>query len=92
MGTPVQDLTPLGGMPLKSLSIEATGVTDLAPLQTMKLEQLSLTPKNITKGLNVIREMKSLKSIGLVASDVGSDKLLPAAEFWDRFDKGEFKK
>jgi Leucine-rich repeat (LRR) protein len=87
MGTPVRDLTPLKGMPLKNLSIEATGVTDLTPLQAMQLEQLSLTPKNITQGLNIVRGMKSLKSIGLVTPSVGGEQLLPASEFWARYDK-----
>src|SRR5262249_49953046 len=34
------DLTPLKGMPLKSLGIMHTGVTDLTPLKGMPLEQL----------------------------------------------------
>ena len=43
----------------------------------------------IVKGLDILRDMKSLKTIG-----VGylSTQAWPAAEFWARYDKGEFKK
>ena len=44
------------------------------------------TPKNITKGLDILRDMKSLKTIG-----IEWDKAWPAAEFWERYDKGEFQ-
>ncbi len=92
-GIPVQDLTPLKGMPLKSLAIEATSVTDLTPLQGMQLEDVTLAPKKITKGMDVLRGMKSLKSVGVLTPSVNIDqRLLPAAEFWERYDKGEFNK
>ena len=52
----------------------------------MQLEQIYLTPKNITQGLDVIRGMKSLTAIGL-----HHYANWPAAEFWARYDKGEFK-
>jgi hypothetical protein len=84
--TPVRDLEPLKGMPLKSLYVDAPGITDLKPLQAMQLEEIRLTPKNITQGLDILRDMKSLKTIGL-----SHYKYWPAAEFWDRFAKGEFK-
>ena len=74
------------GMPLKKLSIESTGITDLTPLQGVPLEKIHLTPKNITKGLAILRDMKSLKTIG-----IDWTKSWPAAEFWDRYEKGEFK-
>jgi hypothetical protein len=85
-GTPVRDLELLKGMPLKHLSIHRTGVTDLRPLQGMELEEIYLTPKNITQGLDVLRAMKSLKTIGIDYSQAW-----PPAEFWERYDKGEFK-
>ena len=53
----------------------------------MPLQEVRLTPKNITQGLEILREMKSLKTIG-----ISSNQAWPAAEFWDRNDKGEFKK
>ena len=74
------------GMPLRELWIDNTGITDLTPLQGMPLEEIRLTPKNITRGLDILRDMKSLKTIG-----IGWKQAWPAAEFWERYDKGEFK-
>ena len=73
-------------MPLMLLWIHNSGITDLTPLQGMPLEDIRLTPKNITKGLDILRAMKSLKTIG-----IHWDQAWPAAEFWERYDKGEFK-
>jgi hypothetical protein len=73
-------------MPLKDLWICGTDITDLTPLQGMRLEDIRLTPKNITRGLDTLRDMKSLKTIG-----IDSYPSWPAAEFWERYDKGEFK-
>ncbi|MFO0806118.1 MAG: family 16 glycoside hydrolase [Gemmataceae bacterium] len=73
------------GMPLKDLWIDNTAITDLKSLQGMPLEDIRLTPKNIIKGLDAIREMKSLTTIGIGV------EFWPAAEFWQRYDKGEFK-
>ena len=52
----------------------------------MPLEDIRLTPKNITQGLDILRDMKSLKTIG-----IDWNQAWPAAEFWERYDKGEFK-
>jgi len=73
-------------MPLEALYIDNTGITDLTPLQGMPLVEICLTPKNITRGLDILRDMKSLGTIG-----IESDHAWPAAEFWERYDKGEFK-
>ena len=86
-GTQVRDLEPLKGMPLKNLLINDSGVTDLKPLQAMQLEDIRLTSKNITQGLDILRDMKSLKTIG-----IHWNQGWPAAEFWDRHEMGEFKK
>ncbi len=85
--TKVSDLAPIKGMPLKELAIEGTSVTDLSPLKDMPLQQIRLTPKNITQGLDILRDMKSLKTIG-----IGDNQVWPAAEFWNRYDQGEFNK
>jgi len=74
------------GMPLSLLWIEQTGITDLTPLQGMPLEDIRLTPKDITKGLDILRGITSLKTIG-----IDWNQSWPAAEFWERYDKGEFK-
>jgi hypothetical protein len=81
-------LTHFKGLRLTSLWIYNTGVTDtdLTPLQGMPLEDILLTPKSITRGLDILRDMKSLKIIGI---DFGQS--WPAAEFWERYDTGEFK-
>jgi hypothetical protein len=54
----------------------------------MLLEEIRLTPKNITaQGVDLLRNMTSLKSIGTDWNHVW-----PVAEFFNRYDKGEFKK
>jgi hypothetical protein len=53
----------------------------------MPLAVVRLTPKNITSGLQILRDMKSLKTIG-----VENNRSWPAAEFWERYDRGEFDK
>jgi hypothetical protein len=76
----------LKGMSLRVLWIYNTDITDLTPLQGMPLQEIHLTPKNITRGMDILRAMKSLKTIGFQW-----EQSWPAAEFWDRYDKGEFK-
>jgi Leucine-rich repeat (LRR) protein len=85
--TQVRNLEPLKDMPLKYLYVDAPAVTNLKPLRGMRLELLCLTPGNITQGLDIVRDMKSLQTIG-----IGHYTTWPAAEFWQRYDKGEFKK
>ncbi len=84
--TKVRDISPLKGMPLKQLYIDTSAVTDVTPLQSVPLQDIRLTAKNITRGLEVLRGMKSLKTIG---TDHYND--WPAAKYWARYDKGEFK-
>ena len=69
------------------LQIEGTSITDVTSLRDMPLEGIRLTPKNIARGLDILRDMKSLKTIG-----IRWDQAWPAAEFWERYDKGEFGK
>ncbi len=76
-------------MPLTFLYCYYTRVSDLSPLQGMNLTEVWLTPKNITKGIDVIRQMKSLKTIGISA--YRKDQF-PADEFWKKYDAGEFGK
>jgi Leucine-rich repeat (LRR) protein len=81
----ITDLSPLAGLPLTRLVIYNTGASDLRPLAGMPLHVIRLNPKNITQGIEVLREMKSLNSIG-----INDNKAWPAAEFWERYDKKEF--
>jgi serine/threonine protein kinase/Leucine-rich repeat (LRR) protein len=83
----VTDLAPLKGMPLVKLEIFGTSVTDVRPLQGMPLQEIRLCPGNIAQGLNVLRDMKSLRTVGTSA-----EQAWPAAEFWTRYEKGEFMK
>jgi hypothetical protein len=79
-------LAQFKGMPLKGLWIDETAITDLNPVTGMPLEEIHLTPKKITRGLDILRDMKSLKIIG-----IANNQVWPAAEFWERYGKGEFK-
>ncbi len=75
---------------LKRLSLVNTRVSGLSALKGMSLEEIRVTPKNINKqGLDILRGMKSLKTIG---SDIHYPLAWPPAEFWARYEKGEFKK
>jgi hypothetical protein len=49
---------------------------------------LFFTPKNITKGIGLIRRMKSLRIIG----PQWEPNQFPPAEFWKKYDAGEFGK
>ncbi len=83
----LSDLAPLSGLRLHRLYLDNSKVSDLTPLQGAPLEEIKLTPQNITRGLDVLRDMKSLKTIG-----ISHNQIWPAAEFWARYDKGEFQK
>lgn len=80
--TPVDSLAPLEGMStLRRLNIADSAVTDLSPLKNLQLERLVLTLSKIEAGLDAIRGMPSLQSLG-----PNLDELLPAAEFWKQYD------
>ena len=54
----------------------------------MSLTEVRLSPRYITRGIGVLRQMKSLKTIGI---DWMGNVRWPAEEFWKRYDAGEFK-
>jgi eukaryotic-like serine/threonine-protein kinase len=84
----VSDLSPLRRLPLKQLSLEdCQKVRDVTPLENLGLEYLVFDHWRVTKGLSVLRAMKSLKTI-----DNASPPRLTATEFWARFDAGELRK
>ncbi len=72
--TRVTDLSPLRGMPLQELYLQNTPVTDITPLEKCPLRKIVFTPKRITRGLQVLRRISTLKSI--------NNK--PAAKFWQK--------
>ena len=82
----ISDLSPLRGLNLKELSIDLTEVADLSALKGMSLNEIRLTPGKITHGLEILRQMKSLRTIKTVEG-----RAWPAAEFWARYDDGEFR-
>jgi hypothetical protein len=82
----VQDLTPLHGMQLKSLNLWTEGVRDLTPLEGMSLVEVFLVPRNITKGMDVLRRLKMLKTIH------DGKTAFPPDEFWTKYDAGEFSR
>ncbi len=83
----VSDLSPLRGLKLTRFSCEDSQVTDLSPLEGMNLDQIDFTPLKISKGIDTLRRMKNLKTIG-----VDFQHRLPADEFWKQYDAGEFGK
>ena len=87
--TKVSDLSPLHGMPLTNLTLQITSVSDLTPLEGMNLIDVSFTPGSITKGLDILRQMKSLSAI---RSGTPGAQRLPPTEFWRKYEAGEFGK
>ena len=80
-GCPVKDLAPLQGMPLTVLQmLDCTELHDLTPLAGLKLKRIGLPPQ-VTKGIEVIRAMKSLVGINGDSPDV----------FWKKWDAAKAK-
>jgi hypothetical protein len=90
-GTSIHDLTPVEGMNLLGLYIRHSRVTDLTPLQGMPLEVLAFSPENITNGMAVIRNMRTLKEVR-VYDEHKSKAWLSVDVFWKKYDAGEFHK
>ncbi|MBL7220027.1 MAG: protein kinase [Phycisphaerae bacterium] len=74
-------LKGIEGMVLTELNIVDAGVSDLSALRGMMLEKFHFTPKNITKGIEIIRNMKSIRQIG-----IRWDHRLKPEEFWKKYD------
>ncbi len=83
-----RDLTILRGMKLQELAIlGCANVQDLSPLEGVPLQRIALTPALVRKGWDVLRGIKSLERV-----EVEGRGEFDVADFWARFDKGEFKK
>ena len=54
--TPIKDLAPLRGLPIKHLNLSGTGVADLEPLRGMPLQKLDITGLNV-QNIEVLRGM-----------------------------------
>jgi hypothetical protein len=55
----------------------------------MNLTEMLLTPKHVKKGMEILRQMKSLKTIGI---GWGAETRWSANDFWKKYDSGEFNK
>ena len=84
--TKVKDLSPLADTKLTTLLCNNSDVSDLSPLKPLKLTNITITPKNITQGMEAIRQMTTLSVIGL------DGESFPAEEFWKKYDAGDFGK
>jgi hypothetical protein len=85
--TRVSDLSALAHMTtLRRLNIAGTRVTDLRPVTGLKLERIFLPPKQITHGLDELREIPSLGKIG-----TSHEHQFTAADFWERYDSGAWR-
>ena len=91
-GTPVTDLSAISGMnSLERLNLERCVVTDFTPLKDLKLQRIVFQPSRITNGLEIIRNMDSLRHMHTRFQDDEKDWLTPKA-FWDRHAAGTLPK
>lgn len=80
-GTRITDLSPLSKMALTEIWI-AHRVTDLSPLRGLPLKTVYLpSPYRIRNGLDVLRDMPSLKGIGEEPGCITSSEI-----YWIRYD------
>jgi hypothetical protein len=86
-GLNFRDLGLLKNAQLRELFIAGSAVTDMTPVLGMKLQTVSLMPKVVTKGLDGIRNMKTIMSVGQHSSE-----LMPPEEFWKKFDANQLNK
>lgn len=84
--TSLEDFSPLQSMPLRSLHIYGVKSQDWTVLKGMPLEELQFSPKEFHSGMEVVRQMERLKKISVY----GRSDLMPADEFWKKYDAGEF--
>jgi len=91
VGTKAKDLTPLRRTLIQRLHIGETEVTDLSPLEHLPLTRLIFTPKEITKGLDVVRKIKTLKELDTVFPPPEGRKIMVPKEFWEKYDRGVFE-
>jgi hypothetical protein len=87
--TQIADISALKGMPLTTLHMVFSPISDLTPLEDMPLKELRFTPKNVTKGIEVVRRMNTLVTIG--AGGLPENQLSPE-KFWRKYDAGDFNK
>ena len=90
---PIADLSPISGMPLWRLSIKGTKVSDLTPLTGMKLQDFVFSPENITKGIDVVRNMTTIQfypapgPVNKPRNGPYFQPLISAGKFWKLYDE-----
>jgi len=86
--TNISDLSPLKGMPLRRLYFDKTRVYDVSSLAGLALNEVAFTPQQIRAGLDVLRQMPSVKMLRRNAWDAASSP----DEFWKKYDAGDLNK
>ncbi|MFM2090245.1 MAG: Serine/threonine-protein kinase PknB [Planctomycetota bacterium] len=81
--TPVTDLRPLAMSPLRELRLSAVAVADAAPLKDLPLERLVIDPARVGKGLDALRDKKTLRQIA-TAWEGSWGRALSPQDFWAR--------
>ena len=61
----------------------------LTPLAGMTLQSINFTPKNITKGIEIVRGMKTVEHLSV--NDAHNSEKIKRDDFWKRYGAGEFK-
>ena len=84
----IRDLAPLAGTKLNVLDIIGCTEVDLSPLRGMSLTELYFTPRNVKRGMDVLRTMKSLRMIAIGA---GPNERFSPVQFWKKYDAGDFR-
>lgn len=83
----VTSLEPLRELKtLQRLNMEDCEVEDLTPLEELPLTRLIFWPANVKQGLDMIRNKSSLQELG-----IDFESRMPPAEFWAKYDAGEFQ-
>lgn len=89
--TKVDNLQPLATLSsLQRLHVGETPVKDLTPISRLPLTRLVFTPATVEKGVEAVRQIPSLQQMG-VDFENDMSTLMPPAQFWSKFDAGEFK-
>jgi hypothetical protein len=82
--TKVADISPLAGHPMQRLHIGRTEVTDLTPVGRMQLQRLIFTPSRIKQGMDVVRNLPTLRELGTTF-----DRRMAPPVFWQLYDEGK---
>jgi serine/threonine protein kinase len=82
---PVSELKPILNMPLTWLVLSGTDIRDVSALKDLPLEHLVLPKRSGVKGVEALKDVRSLREIGYDADGRGQ---APAA-FWKTFEAGK---